>query len=94
MRLSRGKINHLSKLVVDALDGDPGVRLQKDFNVVRLKVVSIITEEVKRDSMVDELVREKISSQKRDFPEGGREWEILYRQYYKEEIEKHRPPRE
>ena len=94
MRLSRGKINHLSKLVVDALDGDPGVRLQKAFNVVRLKVVSIITEEVKRDSMVDELVREKISSQKRDFPEGGREWEILYRQYYQEEVEKHRPPRE
>ena len=94
MRLSRGKINHLSKLVVDALDGDPGVRLQKDFNVVRLKVVSIITEEVKRDSMVDELVREKISSQKRDFPEGGREWEILYRQYHQEEVEKPRPPRE
>ena len=94
MRLSRGKINHLSKLVVDALDGDPGVRLQKDFNVVRLKVVSIITEEVKRDSMVDELVREKISSQKRDFPEGGREWEILYKQYYQDETEKHRPPRE
>ena len=94
MRLSRGKINHLSKLVVDALDGDPGVRLQKDFNVVRLKVVSIITEEVKRDSMVDELVREKISSQKRDFPEGGREWEILYKQYYQEATEKHRPPRE
>ena len=44
--------------------------------------------------MVDDLVREKISWQKRDFPEGGREWEILYRQYYQEEIEKHRPPRE
>jgi len=56
--------------------------------------VRIITEEVKRDSMVDELVREKISSQTRDFPEGGREWEILYRQYYQEETEKHRPPRE
>lgn len=94
MRLSRGKINYLSKLVVEALEGDPGVRLQRDSNAVRLEVVKIITEEVKRDAMVDDLVREKISSQKRDFPEGGREWEILYRQYYKEEIEKHRPPRE
>jgi hypothetical protein len=94
MRLSRGKINYLSKLVVEALEGDPGVRLQRESNAVRLEVVKIITEEVKRDAMVDDLVREKISSQKRDFPEGGREWEILYRQYYKEEIEKHRPPRE
>ncbi len=94
MRLSRGKINHLSKQVVEALEDDFGVRLYKDANVVRLEVVKIITEEVKRDAMVDDLVREKISSQKRDFPEGGREWEILYRQYYHEEIEKHRPPRE
>ncbi len=94
MRLSRAKINYLSRLVVDALDEDLGVRLRKDANATRLEVVKIITEEVKRDAMVDELVRGKIASQKRDFPEGGREWEILYKQYYKEEIEKHRPPRE
>ena len=94
MRLSRAKINCLSKLVVDALDADLGVRLRKDANVTRLEVVKIITEEVKRDAMIDEMVRGKIASQKRDFPEGGREWEILYKQYYNEETEKHRPPRE
>lgn len=94
MRLSRAKINQLSRLIVVALDEDLGVRLRKDANAVRLQVVKIITEEVKRDAMIDEMVRAKISSQKRDFPEGGREWDILYRQYYSEEIEKHRPPRE
>ena len=94
MRLSRAKINHISKLVVDALQEGPGVRLDREANAVRLQVVKIITEEVERDAMIDNLVRGKISSQKRDFPEGGREWEILYKQYYHEEIEKHRPPRE
>lgn len=94
MRLSRAKINRLSKLVVDALDRDLGVRLRQDANTTRLEVVKIINEEVQRDAMIDELVRTKISSQKRDFPEGGREWDILYRQYYREEIDKHRPPRE
>jgi hypothetical protein len=94
MRLSRAKINRLSKLIVDALDEDMGVRLRKDANVTRLEVVRIISEEVERDAMIDEMVRGKIASQRRDFPEGGREWEILYKQYYKEEIEKHRPPRE
>ena len=94
MRLSRAKINHLSKLVVDAMADDSRVRLNRETNQVRLQVVEIITEEVKRDAMIDSLVREKIESQKRDFPEGGREWEILYKQYYNEEIEKHRPPRE
>jgi hypothetical protein len=94
MRLSRAKINQLSRLVVDALDEDLGVRLRKDANVTRLEIVKVITEEVKRDAMIDEFVRTKISSQKRDFPEGGREWDILYRQYYREEIDKHLPPRE
>ncbi len=94
MRLSRAKINHLSRLIVDALDDDLGVRLRKDANATRLQVVKIITEEVQRDAMIDKMVRGKIASQKRDFPEGGREWEILYKQYYNEEVEKHRPPRE
>ena len=94
MRLSRAKINYLSKLVVDAMADDSRVRLNRETNQVRLQVVEIITEEVKRDAMIDSLVRDKIESQKRDFPEGGREWEILYKQYYNEEIEKHRPPRE
>ncbi len=94
MRLSRAKINYLSKLVVDAMADDLRVRLNRQTNQVRLQVVQIITEEVKRDAMIDSMVRDKIESQKRDFPEGGREWEILYKQYYTEEIEKHRPPRE
>ena len=94
MRLSRGKVNHLSRLVVEALEADDRVKLSRDPNDVRLAVVRIITDEVERDAMVDELVRTKIASQKRDFPEGGREWEILYRQYYQEEMDKHRPPRE
>jgi hypothetical protein len=81
-------------LVVEALADDDRVKISSDPNDVRLEVVRIITEEIQRDSMVDELVRTKITSQKRDFPEGGREWEILYKQYYQEEMEKHRPPRE
>ena len=94
MRLSRAKINHLSRLVIEAMAADDRVQITGDQNNVRLEVVRIITEEVERDAMVDELVRNKITSQKRDFPEGGREWEILFRQYYQEEMEKHRPPRE
>lgn len=94
MRLSREKINHLSRLVIDALSDDSRVSLLQDANDVRLQIVRILNEEVKRDALVDEIVREKIASQKRELPEGGREWDILYRQYYEEEMEKHRPPRE
>jgi len=94
VRLSRAKINHLSALVIEALEDDARVTLREAANDVRLQIVRILNEEVKRDALVDEIVREKIASQKRELPEGGREWDILYRQYYDEEMEKHRPPRE
>jgi len=94
VRLSRAKINHLSALVIEALEDDARVTLREAANDVRLQIVRILNEEVKRDALVDEIVREKIASQKRELPEGGREWDILYRQYYDEEMEKLRPPRE
>lgn len=94
MRLSRAKINHLSSIVVEALQEDSRVKLVGQPNDVRLEVVRIIREEMHRDEMIDAQVRAKINTQKRDIPEGGREWEVLYRQYYQEEMDKHRPPRE
>lgn len=94
MRLSRAKINHLSSVIVEALQDDERVQLTSEPNNIRLEVVRIIREELRRDDLIDAQVRAKIQSQKRDIPEGGREWEILYRQYYQEEMEKHRPPRE
>ena len=40
---------------------------------------------LKEDDMIDALVRRKIASLKRGVPEGGNEWDILYRKYYEEE---------
>jgi hypothetical protein len=91
MRLSRGKINHISRLVAEELVGAPDVDVESEPNAVRLAVVRVIEDELRRDELVDLRVRQKIESQKREIPEGGREWEILYRQYYQEELEKTRP---
>ena len=93
MRLSRGKVNHLSRLVIDAIEDHPTAAVLRDSNQVRLAIVEILQEELRRDEYLDRKVRQKIASQKRDIPEGGREWEILYRQYYREEFDKHRPVR-
>ncbi len=93
MRLSRAKVNHLSRLLVDALAVDESVALRRDPNTVRLAIVEIFNEELRRDEYIDRKVQQKIASQKRDIPEGGREWEILYRQYYREEFDRHRPAR-
>jgi hypothetical protein len=93
MRLSRAKVNYLSRLLVDALEERSDVSLIRDPNAVRLAIVDILNEELRRDEYIDRKVRQKIASQKRDIPEGGREWEILYRQYYREEFDRHRPVR-
>jgi hypothetical protein len=37
---------------------------------------------------IDKRAVEKIQSQKKAIEEGSREWEILYRKYYNEEISK------
>jgi len=93
MRLSRAKVNHLSRLMMEALEGHESVDFYRDSNAIRLAIVDLLQEELRRDEYLDRKVRQKIQSQKRDIPEGGREWEILYRQYYREEFEKHRPAR-
>lgn len=93
MRLSRAKVNYLSRLLVDALQEHPGVTLRREPNAVRLAIVDVLNEELRRDEYIDRKVRQKIASQKRDIPEGGREWELLYRQYYREEFDRHRPVR-
>jgi len=41
---------------------------------------------LKKEEEIDTAARRKIESQKRPIPEGGGEWEILYRKYYDEEM--------
>ena len=38
------------------------------------------------EEAVDAFARDRISRLSRKVPEGGREWEILYRKYFEEEI--------
>jgi hypothetical protein len=40
------------------------------------------------EEKIDQIVKARIASQKRTIPEGGGEWEILYRKYYSEELRK------
>jgi hypothetical protein len=41
---------------------------------------------VRAEEEVDAFVRQKIGRLARRVPEGGREWEILYRKYFEEEM--------
>lgn len=87
-RLSKEKIHHLSKLLVNALFKNDQVDFLDEPNEVRLTIVRAIEEEMKLYDQLDRKAREKISAQKKQIEEGSQEWEILYRKYYNEELSK------
>lgn len=87
-RLSREKINFLARQVLNSLFENDEVEFLFEPNDIRLSVVKSIEEELKLYDLIDKRAIEKIQSQKKAIEEGSREWEILYRKYYNEEISK------
>lgn len=88
MRLSRDKINKLAHVVADELVVHDEVAFVEDRNTIRLEIVRILNEEMKKEEGLDQEARRKIESQKKTVPEGSLEWDILYRKYYAEELKK------
>jgi hypothetical protein len=87
-RLSREKINSLSKQILGLLSGSDQVEFLDDPNEIRLVIVKAIEEEMRLYESLDRKAIEKIQSQKKSIEEGSREWEILYRKYYNDELTK------
>ena len=87
-RLSREKINFLSKQVLTLLNTNDQVEFLDDANEIRLVIVKSIEEEMKLYESLDKKAIDKIQSQKKAIEEGSREYEILYRKYYNDELAK------
>ncbi|TET70094.1 MAG: DUF507 family protein [Candidatus Aminicenantes bacterium] len=87
-RLSREKINFLARQILDFLFEYDEVDFLFEPNEIRLSVVKTLEEELQLYDSIDKKAIEKIQSQKKAIEEGSREWEILYRKYYNDEISK------
>ncbi len=87
-RLSREKINFLSRQILNLLNNNDQVEFLDDPNEIRLIIVKAIEEEMRLYETLDKKAVDKIQSQKKAIEEGSREWEILYRKYYNEELAK------
>ena len=88
MRLSREKIVRLSHRVTDQLVSSDDVDFVEDRDTIRQEIVNIFQALLKDEERVDTDVRKKISSQKKEIPEGSAEWDVLYRKYYNEELKR------
>jgi len=88
VRLSREKINFLARQIINFIFENDQVEFFDEPNEIRLNIVKSIEEEMRLYDFIDKKAIEKIESQKKSIKEGSREWEILYRKYYDEEIAK------
>ncbi len=86
MRLSREKIIQLSHRVLGAIEELDEIEIFDEPNNIRQEIVKILNDLMHDEEKVDEIVRQKITSQKRSIPEGSAEWDILYRKYYNDEL--------
>jgi len=86
MRLSREKTVCLSHAIIDLLVSSDDVEFIEDRDTIRLEIVRILQDLLHDEEKVDTEVRRKISSQKKEIPEGSSEWDVLYRKYYAEEM--------
>ena len=79
----------ISHVVVDLLAGmKKEAELLKPKNDVRLEALRILHENLRAEEKMEERVRQKITSQKREIVEGSQEWDLLFRRYYGEEMKK------
>lgn len=87
MMLSEDKQSHLAHLIIDGLWKDELVNYSDEGLALR-KVKEAISEWVQQEDNIEVIVRKKIGSLKRALVEGSSEWEIMYRKYYEEEMNK------
>lgn len=89
MKLSHEKVLQLSHRIMAALNELDEVEIFDEPNTIRQGIFKFLNELLQEEEKLDAAVRLRITSQKRTIPEGGAEWDILYKKYYSDELRKH-----
>ncbi|MEE8185385.1 MAG: DUF507 family protein [Thermodesulfobacteriota bacterium] len=87
MRLSEDRISHIAHMISDGIWKDDLVDFADDNKVLQ-EIKRTITNYLKVGDDADETARRKIRSLKKYIPEGSKEWDILYKKYCQEELDK------
>jgi hypothetical protein len=89
MRLSEALGSHLAHQALEAVR-KTGAQVRNE-RLALAEIKRVLARALDQDPRIDEAVRRRIASQKRPIPVGSAEYEVLYRQYYEQEVRKHRP---
>ena len=88
-RLSENRISHLAHLIMDVLRKDKLADFPNEGRTLA-ETKQVLKEFFQREDQLEDSVRQKIQSLSRHVPPGSREWDILFRKYYEEEMRKQR----
>jgi len=88
MKLTREKVIQLSHRIMAAVEELDEVEIFDEPNAIRQEIVKVLNDLLHEEEKIEEAVRQRITTQKRTIPEGGAEWDILYRKYYGDELRK------
>ena len=89
MKLSYEKVLQLSHRVMGAINELDEIEIFEEPNTIRREILKTLNDLLQEEEKIDAVVRQRITSQKRTIPEGGAEWDILYRKYYTDELRRH-----
>lgn len=89
-KLSEARVSFLAHEILRALRADGLIEVQNE-RLALAEMKRLLTQEDELSVRIDESVRQKIASLRRQVPPGSREWDLLYRQYFEEELRKIRP---
>jgi len=82
-RLSDGRIEAIALAAIRGLKGKSGIEVADEGASVHL-IAAALKRIFQPDPELDRAVRARIASLSRKVEEGGREWDLLYRQYSEE----------
>lgn len=85
MKLTEAKVSFFARRVMERLAKEKIASFPDEGAAFR-EAKRVLMERLVVEDEVDSLVRRKISGQARVVPEGGRDWDILYRKYFEEEM--------
>jgi hypothetical protein len=88
-RLSESRISHLAHLIMNGLR-KAGLAEFPNERRTLAETKEALNEFFQREDQLEDIVRQKIQSLSRHVPIGSREWDILFRKYYEEELRRQR----
>jgi hypothetical protein len=87
MILSEDRMGRFAHVIIDGIWKDDLVDFAEDDEALRAAKRAIALF-VKQEGDIQERIRQKVLSLKRNVVEGSPEWDTMFRKYYEEEIKK------